>query len=421
MRRRSSPSHRPRGRGRRDRPRQHPGTGRARRHHARDRLPRRAGRVPAQPSRRVRFLEPASATSTPDPLATAASPSSRASAGSSRRMTCWPASSMAVGRRGLGGARVDGVPPLSTGSARAPRARERTPSATRCLTELCPANPDVRAYVRALSDDIARHGVADNRRRVAPLPPARARLPPRALLPPSRRRAPVSCSASASASTASRAPGRPASTVQQCGAGPGTRSSASSTGARTHREELDEAEARAWPAGELGGYLDARADAVASLVADAAAAAADEGAAFAFLDASGAVKGYADGRACRRPCRGDRLAARRRPGRRGQGLRAARGDRLRGRPGPRPARPRGLPGAASARRIALGRHAPDVARLRFHGEPRREAATSRASSGSSASTCTTTASLRSRPSTGSAARSPPTDRRQGGMTGAAGE
>ncbi len=35
---------------------------------------------------------------------------------------------------------------------------------------------------------------------------------------------------------------------------------------------------------------------MASLVADASAAAAEEGAAFAFLDASGAIKGYADGR-----------------------------------------------------------------------------------------------------------------------------
>jgi hypothetical protein len=48
--------------------------------------------------------------------------------------------------------------------------------------------------------------------------------------------------------------------------------------------------------GELGAYLDARAETVASLVAEAAHAAAEEGAGFAFIDLSGAIKGYATGR-----------------------------------------------------------------------------------------------------------------------------
>jgi hypothetical protein len=60
--------------------------------------------------------------------------------------------------------------------------------------------------------------------------------------------------------------------------------------------ELDRAQVAAFAGGELGGYLDARADTVASLVRDAAGAAAAEGAGFAFIDLSGAVKGYATGR-----------------------------------------------------------------------------------------------------------------------------
>src|SRR6266581_8180994 len=55
-------------------------------------------------------------------------------------------------------------------------------------------------------------------------------------------------------------------------------------------------EVAAFAGGELGGYLEARADTVASLVGEAADAAADEGAGLAFIDLSGAVKGYATGR-----------------------------------------------------------------------------------------------------------------------------
>src|SRR5947208_3666846 len=55
-------------------------------------------------------------------------------------------------------------------------------------------------------------------------------------------------------------------------------------------------EVAAFAGGELGGYLEARADTVASLVGEAADAAADEGAGLAFIDLSGAVQGYATGR-----------------------------------------------------------------------------------------------------------------------------
>ena len=52
----------------------------------------------------------------------------------------------------------------------------------------------------------------------------------------------------------------------------------------------------AFAGGELAGYLEARAATVVSLVTEAAQAAAAEKAGFAFIDLSGAVKGYATGR-----------------------------------------------------------------------------------------------------------------------------
>src|SRR2546428_6127133 len=60
--------------------------------------------------------------------------------------------------------------------------------------------------------------------------------------------------------------------------------------------ELAQADVAAFAGGELGGYLQARADTVASLAGEAADAAANEGATFAFIDLSGAVQGYAPGR-----------------------------------------------------------------------------------------------------------------------------
>jgi hypothetical protein len=60
--------------------------------------------------------------------------------------------------------------------------------------------------------------------------------------------------------------------------------------------ELVRAQVAEFAGGELQGYLETRADTVASLAREAAAAAAAEGATFAFIDLSGAVKGYATGR-----------------------------------------------------------------------------------------------------------------------------
>lgn len=59
--------------------------------------------------------------------------------------------------------------------------------------------------------------------------------------------------------------------------------------------ELAQAKVGAFAGGELLGYLESRADTVASLVRDATQSAAAEGADFTFIDLSGAVKGYATG------------------------------------------------------------------------------------------------------------------------------
>jgi hypothetical protein len=176
-----------------------------------------------------------------------------------------------------------------------PEHAEQTAFGDPCLTELCPANPDVRAYVRALAGDIARHGV-------------------RTVLAESLHYHPLEHGyhheryfLHLGART------RFLLGLCFCGhcvAAAGERGVDGEAVRRWARDELqrvfdggedasegvDQAEARALAGGELGGYLDARADAVATLAAEAAAAAAEEGAAFAFMDASGAIKGYADGR-----------------------------------------------------------------------------------------------------------------------------
>ena len=60
--------------------------------------------------------------------------------------------------------------------------------------------------------------------------------------------------------------------------------------------ELDRADLGSFAGGELGGYLESRSKSVASLVAECAESAKAEGADFAFIDLSGAIKGYATGR-----------------------------------------------------------------------------------------------------------------------------
>jgi hypothetical protein len=163
------------------------------------------------------------------------------------------------------------------------------------LTELCPANPDVVAYVEALSADIASRGVRTivaeslhyhplehgyHHERYFLALGARTRfLLGLCFCEHCLRRA------AAQGVDAERLRRWACDEIQRVFDGDPEPS-----------EELSEEEARGLAGGELGALLDARAGAVADLAARATAAASLGGAAFAFLDASGAVKGYADGK-----------------------------------------------------------------------------------------------------------------------------
>ena len=162
------------------------------------------------------------------------------------------------------------------------------------LTELCPANPDVVAYVRALTGDIASRGV---RSIVAESlhyhPLEHGYHHERYFLPLG---------------------GRTSFLLglcfcEHCLAGAGARGvdggqlrrwaceeiQRTLDGGPDGHDELSLEEARELAGGDLAALLEARAAAVAAIVRDADGAAAAEGAAFTFLDACGAVKGYADG------------------------------------------------------------------------------------------------------------------------------
>jgi hypothetical protein len=164
------------------------------------------------------------------------------------------------------------------------------------LTDLCPANPDVRAYVNALTADIAAKGVATvvaeslhfhglehgfhHERYFIELGSLG-----RYLL--------GLCFCEHCMAAARRR---------------GVQSEALRTEARRELErrfesqpepedaELVRERVGAFAGGELRAYLDARSETVTSLVAEAAQSAAAEGAGLAFIDLSGAVKGYATGR-----------------------------------------------------------------------------------------------------------------------------
>jgi hypothetical protein len=164
------------------------------------------------------------------------------------------------------------------------------------LTDLCPANPDVRAYVNALTADIASKGVSTvvaeslhfhglehgfhHERYFIEL----GRLGRYLLglcfcehcIAAARRRGVdvEALQAEARRELERRFNGQ----------------------ADLEAPELARDAVGAFAGGELGGYLEARSETVASLVGEAAKSAASEGAAFAFIDLSGAVKGYATGR-----------------------------------------------------------------------------------------------------------------------------
>lgn len=251
---------------------------------------------PHNPVRKMRFLEPGAVYFRPDParyrgLALRPSASRLVEEGDALADLC-----AAAGRRGI--AVHAWTVFLHSDWVRDghPECAEQNAFGDPCLTELCPANPEVRAYVRALSADIARYGVETivaESLHYHPLehgfhheryflefgPPARFLL--------------GLCFCEHCLALA-RARGVDAD---------GVRAEAQTelerifdAGGGAPGEELTLEEAQSLAGGEMAGYLQARAEAVSSLAADAAAATAVEGARFAFMDASGAIKGYATGR-----------------------------------------------------------------------------------------------------------------------------
>ena len=164
------------------------------------------------------------------------------------------------------------------------------------LTDLCPANPQVRAYVRALSADIAAHGVADvvaeslhfhglehgfhHERYFIELGPLGRYL--------------LGLCFCEHCIAAAHAHGVAAEWLRDAVRGELERRFARNPDPESM--ELVREQLGAFAGGELAGYLEARAETVTSLAAEAAEVANTEGAGFAFIDLSGAVKGYATGR-----------------------------------------------------------------------------------------------------------------------------
>ena len=164
------------------------------------------------------------------------------------------------------------------------------------LTDLCPTNPEVRAYVNALTADISSKGVATivaeslhfhglqhgfhHERYFIELGPLG-----RYLL--------GLCFCEHCMAAAHRRGVQVESLVKET-----RRELEHRFQSAPEREEPELVRERvgAFAGGELSGYLETRSDTVVSLVAEAEHAAAAEGAGFAFIDLSGAIKGYANGR-----------------------------------------------------------------------------------------------------------------------------
>jgi hypothetical protein len=176
-----------------------------------------------------------------------------------------------------------------------PRFAEQTPFGDPCLTELCPSNPDVRAYAVALAGDIAAHGAdsvlaeslhhhplehgAHHERYFVELGAAARLLLGlcfcRYCLEGARRHG-------ADPEELRR---RACDELERAFAGDVPQAI----------EELSRDEAAGLLGGQLGTLLEARCESVTALAGEVAAATAAHGARLELLDASGAVKGYATG------------------------------------------------------------------------------------------------------------------------------
>ena len=340
---------------------------------------------PHNPRRKVHLLDRGEFFFPPDRHATTGSGSSHASASSRASATCSP---RRAGRR----PRAASVSTRGRSSC-TPTAPTSTRTASPCNAfgdlypaDLCPANPDVRAYVRALVADVC---ALRRRRRSSPsrcTTTGSSTATTTSATSSSSGRRPATCSASASASTASRArPPRRRRRRRACGRRCARSSSGSFAGEprrRPSRASSSGTSSRTWPTASCVAYLDVRAETVTSLAAEAAEVAAADGKPLRLHGSRAA------------PSRATRPAARREPGRRrsrwrlGVDLRRARSGL--------PRRSRCSAYAADVDRVRLDLEAyrgalgdcPVAVALRpsppdcdERREPRREAARSRASSG----------------------------------------
>jgi hypothetical protein len=167
----------------------------------------------------------------------------------------------------------------------------------RYLTDLCPSNPEVRAYVRALASDVARYGVSTilaeslhfhglahgyhHERYFEELGAIGTYL--------------LGLCFCAHCLEAARRTGVDAEMVHRSVRHALDRRFAGD-GSGEDSGELTRERLAAFGGEQLLGYLDARTQTVASLTAEVSEAAANKGANFAFLDLSGAEKGFATGR-----------------------------------------------------------------------------------------------------------------------------
>jgi hypothetical protein len=177
-----------------------------------------------------------------------------------------------------------------------PRFAEQTCFGDPCLTELCPANPDVRAYALALAGDIAARGVSSvlgESLHYHPLEHGAHHERYFVELGAAARLLFGLCFCDHCLAAAARHGADPAE-LKRRAAAEVARALESDDPQST--AEIGHDEAAAMLGGQLGALLDARCETVASLGGELSAATAVQGVRFELLDGSGSMKGYATGR-----------------------------------------------------------------------------------------------------------------------------
>jgi hypothetical protein len=252
---------------------------------------------PHDPVRRVGFTEGGQVYFRPDPARWRDSPiAPRPSALVADRDPLADAVA-AAGRRGLDVRAWTVFLHVDWTSDGDPAVAERNAFGDAYLTQLCPANPAVRAYARALAADVASRGVEAvlaeslhyhplehgyHHERYFVQLPASARLYLSLCFC-------EHCLAAAAARGADGAALRRAAAAE-------VQAALDRLDGPAGEPDLDREAAGALLGGELAALLDARCAVVAGLTAEVADACREAGSRLVQMDASGAVKGYADGR-----------------------------------------------------------------------------------------------------------------------------